>query len=249
MARRRACIAGALFACAVPLEAGAAPPPPVRIPGGHTRTVFSIHIASAHAHAAAPELASGRAGEAAPAGTVPGKGDDSRSMFAPAAGDAEGRGEGVASPAAGLRNGNGARAAGGDAEQGPPRGLQIVTTSMDRSVQMWQVPRAAGGARSDAWKAAKVLARASAATACTRLPALAGYPFSLLRTGQVTWGVKGLGGYVYAMAVRSSAPYSVAIGCGDRSIRVLDPGAPDVRRAAHPFAVCPRAKRPPPARP
>jgi len=62
---------------------------------------------------------------------------------------------------------------------------------------------------------------------------------SLSRTGQVTWGVKGLGGYVYAMAVRSSSPYSVAIGCGDRSIRVLDPSSPDVRRASVPRTCVP----------
>jgi len=85
------------------------------------------------------------------------------------------------------------------------------------------------------------------APACPRLPMLATH-HTLSRTGQVTWGVKGLGGYVYAMAVRSSSPYSVAIGCGDRSIRVLDPGSPDVRRAASPRAACPHVKRPPPAR-
>ncbi len=168
-----ACIAGALFACALPLEAGVAPPPPVRIPGGHTRTVFSIHIAPAHAHAAAHAPAPGRAGEAALAGTGAGEGGDGGFACAPAAGDAEGRGEGGASPAAGLRNGKGLRAAGDAAERGPSRGLEIITTSMDRSVRLWQVPRAAGGARSDAWKAAKVLARASA---CMPTPAHAGYP-------------------------------------------------------------------------
>ena len=46
---------------------------------------------------------------------------------------------------------------------------------------------------------------------------------------QVAWGVAGLGGYVYAVAVRSSAPVLAAVACGDCSIRVLDISAAQVR--------------------
>lgn len=151
--------AGALFAWAVPLQAGMIPPPPVRIPGGHTRTIFSILIRPAMTASAdnAPAPDPSRACTVARPETCAGEQPAQASVSMAANEDA---GCHSAVPLQGLCAGSGAGGRGhaaGKAElQGGPSGLQMITTSLDRSVLLWHVPYAAGGVASDAWKRAKV---------------------------------------------------------------------------------------------
>ena len=114
----------------------------------------------------------------------------------------------------------------------------MITTSLDRSVRLWHVPCGVDGMPCDAWKAAKVWTYQSgklAVIACRTRVISAQGPATVCCTPlkpqcacQVAWGVAGLGGYVFALAVRSSAPLLAAIACGDCSIRIIDLGSPQV---------------------
>lgn len=111
----------------------------MRIPGGHSRAVFSIHC-------------SAEGGAAGPASllhpNMPAC-EDGQDQFADSRRDSTG--------VAGARaEGSGSVAGQADAHGQGARSLQMITTSLDRSVQLWRVPHGADGMPCDAWKPAKV---------------------------------------------------------------------------------------------
>ena len=113
-------------------------PSPVRIPGGHSRAVFSIHC-SAESNAADPASLL-RA-------DLPACEDGQDWVADP-------RRDSIGVAGAGPV-GSGSVAGQGNAH-GQARGLQMITTSLDRSVQLWALRYGADGVPCDAWKAAKV---------------------------------------------------------------------------------------------
>ena len=119
------------------------PPSPVRIPGGHSRAVFSIHCNAASGVAdPASQLHC-----AAEHPDVPAR-EDSQDQAA----DVGWNSIGVASDRA---EGSG-RAAGQADAPSRARSLHMITTSLDRSVRLWHMPCGADGVPFNAWKAAKV---------------------------------------------------------------------------------------------
>ena len=130
--------AGALYAWNVPLQPGMPAPLPVRIPGRHTRAIFSIHCS---AESAADPISVLHPDMLAC--------EDGQGQVAESMRDSSG--------VAGARaEGSGCVAGQASAQGQCARSFRIITTSLDRSVQLWHVSNGADGMPCDAWKAAKV---------------------------------------------------------------------------------------------